>query len=162
MAALGHTAGEAVIENITSATCTAAGSYDEVAYCTVCGAEVSRTTVAIPATGHKLTHVAAVEATFGQNGNIEYWKCENCGKYFADANAATEIAPEDTIVEFFLLGDVYVDGKINARDVIILMNMVVMPPVETTLAADMNGDGVVNARDVIILMNLVIEVNKKA
>ena len=42
--ALGHTAGEAVKENIVKATCEANGSYDEVVYCSVetCKAELSR------------------------------------------------------------------------------------------------------------------------
>ena len=41
--ALGHTAGTPVTENRVEATCTTDGSYDEVVYCTVCGAEISRT-----------------------------------------------------------------------------------------------------------------------
>ena len=50
--ALGHTAGTAVKENEVAATCTAAGSYDMVVYCTVCGAELSRETTTVPALGH--------------------------------------------------------------------------------------------------------------
>ncbi len=50
--ATGHTPGEPVRENEVAATCTTAGSYDEVVYCTACGAELSRETVAVPATGH--------------------------------------------------------------------------------------------------------------
>ena len=47
-----HTAGEAVRENETAATCEQDGSYDSVVYCTACGEEVSRETVTVPATGH--------------------------------------------------------------------------------------------------------------
>ncbi|MCD8116467.1 MAG: hypothetical protein LUE21_05025 [Oscillospiraceae bacterium] len=50
--ATGHTAGEAVVENEVAATCTEDGSYDSVTYCTVCGEELSRETVTVPATGH--------------------------------------------------------------------------------------------------------------
>ena len=50
--ALGHTEGAAVIENRIKPTCTAGGSYDEVVYCTVCNAELSRTAKTIAATGH--------------------------------------------------------------------------------------------------------------
>lgn len=46
--ATGHTAGEAVEENRVDATVDAPGSYDMVVYCTVCGAEMSRTTNEIP------------------------------------------------------------------------------------------------------------------
>ncbi len=47
-----HTPGQAVKENEVAATCTEDGSYDSVVYCTVCGEEISRETVTIPATGH--------------------------------------------------------------------------------------------------------------
>ncbi|MCD8332505.1 MAG: leucine-rich repeat protein [Oscillospiraceae bacterium] len=49
--ATGHTPGETVQENMVEATATENGSYDNVVYCTVCGAEISRETVTIPATG---------------------------------------------------------------------------------------------------------------
>ncbi len=47
-----HTPGSKVKEKVIAATCTKAGSYDEVTYCTVCKAELSRTPVKVPATGH--------------------------------------------------------------------------------------------------------------
>ncbi len=50
--ALGHTAGPVVVENEVAPTCTEDGSYDEVVYCSVCGAELERKTVTTPATGH--------------------------------------------------------------------------------------------------------------
>lgn len=46
--AIGHTEGEAVKENVVAATTTTEGSYDNVVYCTVCGAEVSRVTETTP------------------------------------------------------------------------------------------------------------------
>ena len=52
IAALGHTAGEAVRENEKAPTCTATGSYEEVVCCTVCEEEVSRKTVEVAALGH--------------------------------------------------------------------------------------------------------------
>ena len=52
VAALGHTEGEAVVENEVDATCTAEGSYDSVVYCTVCGEVVSRETIKVDALGH--------------------------------------------------------------------------------------------------------------
>ena len=47
-----HVPGNPVQENETAATCTAAGSYDEVVYCAACGAELSREEKSIPALGH--------------------------------------------------------------------------------------------------------------
>ncbi|MBQ9415969.1 MAG: hypothetical protein IJU20_03890 [Clostridia bacterium] len=53
--AKGHTPGNAVTENETPATCSAVGSYDEVVYCTVCHAEISRTqkTIQIDGDAHE-------------------------------------------------------------------------------------------------------------
>ncbi|MCD8054180.1 MAG: fibronectin type III domain-containing protein [Lachnospiraceae bacterium] len=40
---------------------------------------------------HKLTHVEAQEATCIADGNIEHWVCEDCGRYFSDETAQTEL-----------------------------------------------------------------------
>ena len=53
--ATGHTNGTPVIENSQAATCTVAGKYENVVYCTVCGAEVSRDEVTVDAKGHSYT-----------------------------------------------------------------------------------------------------------
>ncbi len=51
--ASGHMpASQPVIENKVEATCTEAGSYDTVVYCTTCNEEISRTHETIDATGH--------------------------------------------------------------------------------------------------------------
>ena len=50
--ATGHTAAAAVKENEVAATCTAAGGYDMVVYCSVCGAELSREHTTVDALGH--------------------------------------------------------------------------------------------------------------
>ena len=39
---------------------------------------------------HSLTHVDAEESTCTSEGNIEYWECTSCGKYFKDADATIE------------------------------------------------------------------------
>lgn len=46
-----------------------------------------------------LTAVDATEATCTEDGNIAYWECDDCGKYFEDEGAANEIAFEDTAIE---------------------------------------------------------------
>lgn len=38
-----------------------------------------------------LRHVTKVDATATADGNIEYWYCEGCGKYFSDKNGTKEI-----------------------------------------------------------------------
>ena len=48
----------------------------------------------IPALGHDMTHHDAVAATATTFGNVEYWTCSRCGKYFSDANGDTETTAE--------------------------------------------------------------------
>ena len=47
-----HTPGAAVIENEAAATCTEAGGYDEVVYCTQCPCELSRNHVTVDPLDH--------------------------------------------------------------------------------------------------------------
>ena len=47
---------------------------------------------------HSLTHVPAKAPTCVLPGNIEYWFCAPCGKYFSDAAAQHEIAQTDTVI----------------------------------------------------------------
>ncbi len=69
--ATGHTAAEAVKENEVAATCETAGSYDEVVYCAVCGAEISREAKTIEALGHdwqpERTETGAIKASFNED-----------------------------------------------------------------------------------------------
>ena len=56
---------------------------------------VEQSETILPAS-HKLTKVEAKAATCTENGNIEYWTCEHCGKYFLsdDTNPETAKAVE--------------------------------------------------------------------
>ena len=76
--ATGHTPGEAVRENEKAATCTEAGSYEEVVYCTVCKEEISRETVETAALGHSFTnYVSNGDAKCTEDGT-ETAKCDRC------------------------------------------------------------------------------------
>ena len=75
----GHTAGEAVQENVKPATCTEGGSYEEVILCTVCGEELSRTPVTVGATGHMPETVAGRQPTCTDTGLTDGVKCSACG-----------------------------------------------------------------------------------
>ena len=44
-----------------------------------------------------LMHIPAKAATKTAEGNIEYWYCEGCNKYYSDAAATKEIAKADTV-----------------------------------------------------------------
>ena len=79
-------------ENCTggTATCT------HKAVCTVCGGEYGE----LDAKNHTdLKHFPATAATKTTEGNIEYWYCEGCGKYFSDkdATATQEITKAQTV-----------------------------------------------------------------
>ena len=79
-------------ENCTggTATCT------HKAVCTVCGGEYGE----LDAKNHtNLKHFPAKAATKTTEGNIEYWYCEGCGKYFSDkdATATQEITKAQTV-----------------------------------------------------------------
>ena len=78
--AKGHIAGEKKIENATEAVCEAGGSYDEVIYCTVCGKELSRTTIKTEAKGHKWNEgKVTTEPTCTEEG-VKTFECTVCGK----------------------------------------------------------------------------------
>ena len=69
LAATAHTPGAAETENVTPATCTANGGYDEVVYCVNCHVEISRRHVDIAATGHAWGEWQVVkQATTGEEG----------------------------------------------------------------------------------------------
>ena len=84
------------IKSAKAATCTEKG-YTGDTYCKGCGVKLSDGKE-IPVTGHNLKHTAASAATSRVNGNTEYWYCEGCGKYYADAEAKTEITQASTVI----------------------------------------------------------------
>jgi hypothetical protein len=61
-----------------------------------CSQEISKTDTVLPKVAHTLTNHAKVEATETEHGNIEYWTCDVCTKYFADAQGKSEITVEET------------------------------------------------------------------
>ena len=101
--AKGHTL---TAEAEKAATCTAPGN---IAYwtCKECGKyfkdaqgtqEITQQQTVKPAKGHTLTHVARKEAKVGAAGNIEYWTCKVCKKYFKDAQGTQEITQAKTVI----------------------------------------------------------------
>ena len=47
---------------------------------------------------HNLVKVEAKAPTCTETGNIEYWYCEGCDKYFSDPDGKTEIEKEATVI----------------------------------------------------------------
>ncbi len=64
------------------------------AKCEVCGAEYGELD---PKNHTGLKHFPAKAATKTTEGNIEYWYCEGCGKYFSDKDGTKEIKKADTV-----------------------------------------------------------------
>ena len=99
--ALGHTEGAAVEENKNDSTCSAKGSYDSVVYCSVCGVEISRTSVEIEKKAHTVATDAAVAPTCTETGKTEGSHCSVCN----------EVLTEQTVVD--ALGhDMIVDAAV--------------------------------------------------
>ena len=64
------------------------------AKCAVCG----KTYGELDAENHAdLKHIPAKAATWVAEGNIEYWYCEGCGRYFSDRDGTKEIRRADTV-----------------------------------------------------------------
>ncbi len=73
-----HTPGEAVVENLSDATCKVAGSYDEVVSCTSCGDELSREEKEIAKKAHTPSDwIVDTAATCAAEGS-QYKECAVC------------------------------------------------------------------------------------
>lgn len=79
-------------ETTKDATCTETGV---ITYTCECGDSYTET---IPMTPHTLVHHDAVAADCETAGNIEYWTCSVCAKYFADEEGKNEITAEDVVI----------------------------------------------------------------
>ena len=82
IAASGHSGG--------NATCR------DKAKCDVCGKSYGELN---PKNHADLKHINAKAAATDAEGNIEYWYCDGCNKYFSDAAAAKEISKADTVIK---------------------------------------------------------------
>ena len=74
-----------------------------------CTVEIALEDTVVPATGHHAVKTEAKAATCTEDGNIAYWYCPDCGKYFADEACTQEITLESTVIK--ALGHDYQDGK---------------------------------------------------
>lgn len=84
-----------------TATCT------EKAKCSICGMEYGEYAV------HQLMHHDRVEPDYENDGNIEYWTCDECGKYFSDSEGNNEIAADDVIIAKLTISEYqFLDGEV--------------------------------------------------
>ncbi len=75
-------------------TCTESG-WEEYETCSRCD---HSTFSELTAKGHSLTKVERKEATADEEGNIEYYACDECGKYFSDETGEKEITSAETVL----------------------------------------------------------------
>ena len=61
---------------------------------------------------HNAKHFESKAPTCDADGNIEYWYCESCDKYFSDKDLTQEISKENIILK--ALGHKYKNGKCTA------------------------------------------------
>lgn len=66
----------------------------EKAVCEVCGKAYGELD---PKNHTDLMHIPTKAATEDSEGNIEYWYCSGCGKYYSDKDGTKEIAKADTV-----------------------------------------------------------------
>ena len=95
----GHTPADAVRENEVPASCSAAGSYDEVIYCSVCSEEISRTQKTIeklphtPADAVRENEVPASCSAAGSYDEVIY--CSVCEEEISRTQKTIEKLPHD-------------------------------------------------------------------
>ena len=98
------------------ATCT------EKAVCEYCGKAYGELD---PKNHTDLKHVDAKAATEDAEGNIEYWYCGGCGKYYADSDATEEIKKADTVTAK-LPGDPKSPRTGNASDLALWISLLLV------------------------------------
>lgn len=103
-----------------AATCTETGIKDHYV-CIDCGKyfedakatkELSEEELVIPAHGHDLELVEAVEPTEATNGSQAFYVCNRCGNWYKDADATEEIENMDDII----LEKQHPDGLANVSE----------------------------------------------
>lgn len=102
-----HVGGETVKENVKPATCTADGSHDDVVYCTVCKAEMSRSTVTDKAAGHQWDKGVVTTVPTSEKEGVRTYTCTVCravrteaiDKLPSSGDGKTDQAAADAVIE---------------------------------------------------------------
>ena len=108
----------------------------------------------VTAIGERAFYKCSSLKTVNYGGSKRKWKAIKKGSDNEALDSAEIVfAKEDPAL---IPGDLTGDGKINSRDVIAIMKLVITQNGEVNEANDLNDDGKINSRDVILLMKLVI------
>lgn len=100
-----------------TATCT------KKAVCGFCGEEYGEID---PSNHTNLVKTEARAATCTEAGNIAYWHCDACDKYFSDKNGTTEITLEGTVLK--ATGHSYQNGKCTVCGAVAAGDEDIQPP----------------------------------
>lgn len=101
-----------VIKESKKPTCIDNG-YTGDTYCADCNKKISTGNI-IDKTAHQFKHVEAKAATAASEGNIEYYICQVCNRFFLDASGAEEVEKSDTVTA--KLAPVITDGNNTVVD----------------------------------------------
>ena len=79
---------------IREASCDKAGLIEYV--CDICGYSYVQS---LGLKSHTIQYYQGIDSTCTKDGNVAYWYCEVCGKYFIDEALTMEVAKEETIIK---------------------------------------------------------------
>ncbi len=94
----------------------------EKAVCEYCGKAYGKLD---PKNHTDLKYIPAKAATEDAEGNIEYWHCEGCGKYYSDKDGINEIKKADTVTAK-LPGDTKSPRTGNASDLALWISLLLV------------------------------------
>ena len=112
-----------------------------------------------PAGHYALRHYGVNAPDLETEGNLEYWCCEMCGKYFLNAAGTHETTADAVVLEALHRGDLNGDAAIGKEDLEILARYIAhmedITDANVLLRADMDADGNVTAVDLTALARTV-------
>lgn len=92
-------------------TCTQAGEKERI--CKLDSSHKEHEEVPIDPKAHVMEETPAKEATCTEDGNTAFRTCQECGRYFSDAEGETEIEKDSWIIK--ATGHSWDDGKVTAK-----------------------------------------------